>query len=136
MNNALLVDISQCTPKLSDPESYGVFRERFPRDVKPQIASIHEVYHNVSNVWLAMVTRLVSRPRYAQILDILKAVPQVTQKWMIKVLEHPPFPYYVPHALRPHNFILSDVLQRESQSSVFPFHNPDFSKSALSNHTE
>lgn len=70
------------------------------------------------------------------------------------MLQHSPLSYYIPHALRPHNYILqsaklsrvydrgmvltvvlSNILQRKRQFRVLVFHNTDFAERTLPNHS-
>lgn len=59
-----------------------------------------------------MYLPLVSRVNFGhgfegavQVFDILKAVPQIAEERMVQVLEHPPLPDDIPHALRPHHYV-------------------------------
>lgn len=69
---------------------------------------------------------------HLQVFHILEAVAQIAQERVIQVLQHPPFPYNVPHAFRPYHLILPDVLERKRQASVLAFHNPDLAKCTFS----
>lgn len=40
----------------------------------------------------------------SQVLNVLKAVPQVAKEGMIEVFQHPPLPDDVPYALRPDHY--------------------------------
>jgi hypothetical protein len=68
---------------------------------------------------------------YSQVFHILEAVPQVAQEWVVQVLQHPSFSYYIPHAFRADDFIFSDVFEGEGEASIFPLDNSNFAESAF-----
>jgi len=68
---------------------------------------------------------------YSQVFHILEAVPQVAQEWVIQVLQHPSFSYYISHAFRADDFIFPDVFEGEGEASVFPLDNSNFAESAF-----
>lgn len=48
MNDALRVNISQCTAKFRHPKPYGFFGEAFSRDMETQITAIHKIDNEVT----------------------------------------------------------------------------------------
>jgi hypothetical protein len=90
----------------------------------------------------------------SHIFDILETVTQIANELVIQVLQHPPLPYYVPHALRSNDcvpkcqrmsspsasgsraFIFADILQGERQPSILPFHNSNLPKCTLSDNPQ
>jgi hypothetical protein len=105
MDDTLRMDIFQGTPQLSYPEPHCLLRETFARDMKPKIAAIHEIDHNVAGDEL--VTGLESWydiSRDVHILDILETVAQVAKERVVQMLEHSAFANNVPHTLRTYNW--------------------------------
>ena len=83
--DSLAVYVPQSAAQLGYPEAHGVLREGLPRDVEPQIATAHEIDDKV------------------HVLDVLEAVPQVTNEGMVYVLEHASFANDVSNTLGPYD---------------------------------
>ena len=49
MNDALRMDIFERAAQLCNPESNSILRKAFPRDMEPQVTTIHQIHHNVSS---------------------------------------------------------------------------------------
>lgn len=47
VDDALFVNVFQCTSQLCNPESNGLFGESLSRNVESQVPAIHQVYHQV-----------------------------------------------------------------------------------------
>ena len=47
VDDALAVDIPQCTTELRDPKADCLLSESFPRYVKSQVAAVHQVDHQI-----------------------------------------------------------------------------------------
>lgn len=58
VHNALLVDIADRATELSNPKAHSLFGKGLARDVKAQIAAIHQVYHDVSSTVRPMTGEL------------------------------------------------------------------------------
>lgn len=50
MDNALRVDIPQGTSQLCHPKPHCLLGETLPRNMKPKIAAIHQIHHNVAKI--------------------------------------------------------------------------------------
>ena len=109
MDNSLRVDISQSTTQLSYPEAHCLLCETFPRDVEPQVTTIHQIHHNVSSQLSA--TKDVGRVELGELLqdahifNVLETVSQIAKERMVQVLEHPPFTDDIPYAFRPNHYM-------------------------------
>jgi D-lyxose ketol-isomerase len=73
---------------------------------------------------------------YSQVFHILEAVPQVAQEWVVQVLQHPSFSYYIPHAFRADDFIFSDVFECEGKTGIFAFDNSNFAKGTFAYYSQ
>lgn len=128
------MNVSQCTTELCNPESDSLFRERFPGYVEPDIATIHQINDDVPAGVLGdsdssiHVMYTACRHADSQVFHILEAVPQITQKRVIEVLQHPPLPYDIPHTFRAHHLIFPDVFEGKGEARIFALHNPDLAK--------
>ena len=100
--NPLFVYVSQRTSQLRNPEPNRFFRECFPRDVKSKISTVHQVHHKVP-AQACLVGFLYNSSVHSHVFDILETVAQIANKLVVQMLQHPPFPQYVPHTLRPNN---------------------------------
>lgn len=50
MNDALRMDIFERAAQLCNPKSNSILRKAFPRDMEPQVTTIHQIHHNVSSI--------------------------------------------------------------------------------------
>lgn len=49
MNNTLGMDISERAAQLCNPEPNGILCEAFPRNMEPQVTTVHQIHHNVAS---------------------------------------------------------------------------------------
>lgn len=50
MDNTLRMDIPQGTSQLCHPKPDSFLGETLPRNMKPKIAAIHQIHHNVAKI--------------------------------------------------------------------------------------
>jgi hypothetical protein len=50
MDDALRVDIPQGTSQLCHPKPHCLLGETLPRNMKPKIAAIHQIHHDVAKI--------------------------------------------------------------------------------------
>lgn len=74
---------------------------------------------------------LINFQNNSQVFHVLEAVPQIAQKGMVQMFQHPSFSYYVPYALRANNLIFPNVFERKREAGVFSLHNTDLAKGAF-----
>jgi hypothetical protein len=103
MNDTLRVNILQGTTKLCHPESHRFLCEALARDMKPEIATIHEIDHNIAGEGVSDLAHTWNRMEDVHILYVLEAVSQIAKERVIEVLEHSAFANNVPDTLRADN---------------------------------
>jgi len=69
----------------------------------------------------------ISRAKNVHILDVLKAVAQVTKERVVQMFQHPSFPYYVPHTLGSNDYSTARqqfpiVVEVSGETEVADFH--------------
>lgn len=105
MDDILAVDIAQGTAQFGYPESDGFFGEGLSGDVKSQVATAHEIDHEIPcgyavSIYRGFEQRRGLAGRSSHVFDILKAVAQVTDEGMVDMFEHSPLADNISNAFR------------------------------------
>lgn len=65
MYDPLRMDVSQCTSQFGNPEPHCFLGEAFPRDMESQIAAIHEIHNDVTEVIRIRKIKSISMRAYS-----------------------------------------------------------------------